>query len=323
MSVSEAVKPAPQDQAGASMREDLRSHIGRFAAKSPDWDAFPANSGYPELARAQVRFVGAGGSPKVSDPTTMKAEHFTLSLVHLPAGHYAASHVHEVEEAFYVVQGVLTVASDFDGRIVRTRLGPRDMLLNEPNRPHGFLNDGLEPVLMAIMVANVPGTPVKIRYKYHPKDVDAEVARTFGESLQATAPSADLREADRRAVDRWVTRHSQARVERLSGGLSRMVYIGAGGAPAGHFRKDFLHLPPGGGVRAYRRNVEDVYFVMTGYLTVGWEDGGKVVEERLGPREAVFNPAGRAHYFRNDGIEDVGFLMIVGTPLPEDVKFDA
>ena len=86
---------------------------------------FPANNGYPELARAQIRYIGAGGSPKVSDPSTMKADHFTLSLVYLPAGNYAASHVHEVEEAFFVVQGVLTIASDYDGRIVRSPGWPR------------------------------------------------------------------------------------------------------------------------------------------------------------------------------------------------------
>ena len=325
MTVNEAIKPgtsAPGTQGGALM-DELRAHIGRFAAKTPDWDAFPSNAGYPELSRAQIRFVGAGGSPKVSDPSTIKAGHFTLSMVYLPAGTYAASHVHEVEEAFYVVQGVLTVASDFDGRIVRTRLGPRDMLLNEPGRPHGFLNDGVEPVLMAIMVANVPGTPVKIRYKYHPKDYDAEVSRTFGESLQKAPPLAEQIAADRHAVDRWVTRHSQSPFISHASGLSRMNYIGGAGAPAGHFRKDFVHLPVGRRVRAYRREVEDVYFVTSGYLTVGWEQDGAVVEERIGPREAVFNPAGRLHYFRNEGVEDVEFLMIVGSGGPEEQGFDA
>jgi mannose-6-phosphate isomerase-like protein (cupin superfamily) len=297
----------------AGLLDDLRAHIGRFSAKQPDWNAFPANNGYPELARAQIRYIGAGGSPKVSDPSTMKADHFTLSLVYLPAGNYAASHVHEVEEAFFVVQGVLTIASDYDGRIVRSRLGPRDMLLNEPGRPHGFLNDGVEPVLMAIMVANTRGAPVKIRYKCHPKDFGPEVARTFG------GQDTD----ERYDIDRWITRYSQARFERDPAGFARRTYIGQGGAPASRFRKDLVHLPQGGGVRAYTRDVEDAYFVTSGYLTVGWEENGSVVEEKLGPREAVFNPAGRAHYFRNDGIEDAEFLMIVGTPEPETVRFAA
>lgn len=297
----------------ASLQDALRGHIGRFTGKQPDWDAFPANRGYPELARAQIRYVGAGGSPKVSDPSTLKAEHFTLSLVHLPAGHYAASHVHDVEEAFFVVQGVLTVASDYDGRIVKSRMGPRDMLLNEPGRPHGFMNDGVEPVLMAIMVANFKDKPVAIRYKCHPKDFGPEAARNFG----------GVEDAERHDVDRWITRYSQAKAKKDPSGITRMSYIGESGVPAGRFSKDLVHVPRGCSVRAYSRDVEDVYFVTAGYLTVCWEENGAVVEERLGPRDAVFNPAGRAHAFRNDGIEDAEFLMIVGTPDPESARFAA
>lgn len=302
MAVAEAVNrnPGGIDE----LRDELRSRIGRFSDKQPDWDAFPSNRGFPELSRAQIRYVGAGGSPKVSDPTTMKAEHFTLSLVHLPAGNYAASHVHEVEEAFFVVQGVLTVASDYDGKIVRSRLGPRDMLLNEPGRPHGFLNDGVEPVLMAIMVANIKDKPVAIRYKCHPKDFGAEAARTFG----------GVDDTSRHDVDRWITRYSQARAARDSGGIAKLTYIGAGGAPAGRFRKELVHVPVGAGVAASSCDVEDVYLVTRGCLTVGWEQGGASVEERLAPRDAVFNPAGRAHCYRNDGIEDVEFLLISGMP---------
>lgn len=293
-----------------SLRAELRSHIGRFTDKQPDWDAFPSNRGYPELARAQIRYVGAGGSPKVADPTTLKAEHFTLSLVHLPAGNYAASHVHDVEEAFYVVKGVLTVASDYDGKTVKSRMGPRDMLLNEPGRPHGFLNDGVEPVLMAIMVANIKGTPVAIRYKSHPKDVGPEVARTFG----------GVEDTDRHDVDRWITRYSQARSEKDPSGITRKAYIGNGGAPAGRFTKELVHAPVGCRVEARTREVEDAFFVMAGCLTVGWEEDGVVVEERLGPRDAVFNPAGRAHYFRNDGIEDAEFLWISGAAAAEGAR---
>lgn len=294
----------------ASLLADLRSHIGRFTDKQPDWDAFPSNRGYPELARAQIRYVGAGGSPKVCDPSTMPAEHFTLSLVHLPAGNYAASHVHDVEEAFFVVKGVLTVASDYDGKIVRSRMGPRDMLLNEPGRPHGFLNDGVEPVLMAIMVANLKDKPVAIRYKCHPKDFGSEVARTFG----------GVEDTDRHDVDRWITRYSQARSEKSSSGITRMTYIGSGGAPAGRFRKELVHAPAGSSMGACTRDVEDVFFVLSGCLTVGWEEDGAVAQERLGPRDAVFNPAGRAHTFRNDGIEDAQLLWISGTPASQGAR---
>ena len=106
-------------------------------------------------------------------------------------------------------------------------------------------------------------------------------------------------------------------------GFARIVYIGEGGAPPQHYREELIHLPEGRGVRAYARAVEDVYLVLRGVLTVGWEEGGASVEQRLGPKDLVFNPAGRAHYFRNDGLEPAQFMMVVGTPDPEDVRFQA
>jgi oxalate decarboxylase/phosphoglucose isomerase-like protein (cupin superfamily) len=76
-------------------------------------------------------------------------------------------------------------------------------------------------------------------------------------------------------------------------------------------------------VRPYARDVEDAYLVLEGCLTVGWEEGGRTIEKRLGPKDLAFNPPGRPHYFRNDGLEDAQFMMVVGTPKPEDVAFRA
>jgi oxalate decarboxylase/phosphoglucose isomerase-like protein (cupin superfamily) len=56
---------------------------------------------------------------------------------------------------------------------------------------------------------------------------------------------------------------------------------------------------------------------------VGWEEAGHLVEERLGPRDVIFNPAGRVHYFRNDGVADAEFMLLVGTPKAEDVWFQS
>ena len=55
----------------AGLRARLQAHIGRHVDKTFDWDAFPSNRGFPELERAQMRYVGAGGSPKVGDVTTL------------------------------------------------------------------------------------------------------------------------------------------------------------------------------------------------------------------------------------------------------------
>ncbi len=45
----------------------IQIFIGRHADKSFDWDAFPGSRGFPELERAQMRYIGAGGSPKADD----------------------------------------------------------------------------------------------------------------------------------------------------------------------------------------------------------------------------------------------------------------
>ena len=89
-----------------ALRAELDACTGWHTRKTFDWEAFPASQGFPELARCQMRYVGAGGSPKADDPTTLRPGRFTLSLVHQPVGKYGASHAHEVEEAFLVLEGV-------------------------------------------------------------------------------------------------------------------------------------------------------------------------------------------------------------------------
>ena len=48
----------------SDLAQEMRAHMGLFTEKSFDWDAFPASRGFPDLTRAQLRYVGAGGSPK-------------------------------------------------------------------------------------------------------------------------------------------------------------------------------------------------------------------------------------------------------------------
>jgi mannose-6-phosphate isomerase-like protein (cupin superfamily) len=82
-----------------------------------------------------------------------------------------------------------------------------------------------------------------------------------------------------------------------------------------------VHLPKGVAIRGYTRPVEDAFFVLEGCITVGWDERGGAVEEHFGPKDVIFNPAGRVHYFRNDGVADAEFMMLVGTPQWEDVSF--
>lgn len=305
-----------------ALRAELDAFTGWHTRKSFDWEAFPASQGFPELARCQMRYVGAGGSPKADDPNTLRPGRFTLSLVHQPVGKYGASHAHEVEEAFLVLEGVLTVGWEYDGEVLEARLGPRDMVLHAPWRPHGFRNDGVEPVLVSIQVAS--DRPMPPAYRHHPRDTEPALARAFG-ARPGHTHLLDFASHDprHREMAAHVVRYSQQRPRWESAGFARVPYIGEGGAPARHYREELIHLPEGRGVRAYARAVEDVYLVLRGVLTVGWEDDGTVVEQRLGPKDLVFNPAGRAHYFRNEGLEPAEFMMVVGTAEPEDVRFQA
>lgn len=294
------------------LRAEMLAHVGRYELKTPDWDAFPANRGFPELARAQIRYIGAGGSPKHDDPTTLKAEHFTLSLIFQEPGKYAAMHHHEIEEAFLVLQGVLTVTWDYDGQHVDARLGPRDMVLNPPGRPHGFRNDGLEPVLLSIMVGSPrPLAPV---YTGHPKDA-AEGAPERGFHAGPESCRADM--------EGYLVRWRERQPVWDQAGFARTTYLGVGSVTPGHYRNEIVHVPPGRGVHAYSRPVEDAFFVLQGCLTVGWQEDGQTAETRLGPRDLLLTPPGRAHYFRNDGVEDAQFELVVGTPELETVTFQA
>jgi len=300
---------------------EMRSYIGRHTDKRFDWDAFPGSRGFPELERAQMRYIGAGGSPKADDPSTLKPGQFTLSLVHQPVGKYAACHSHEVVEHFLVLQGVLTVGWAWGDEVIEARLGPKDMVLNKTARPHGFRNDGVEPVLMSISVGT--GTPKPPVYVCHPRDSDPQTARRFG-AAPGKIHEFDPESADPRQQEfaRHIVRYAAQRPA-WDAGLGRLSYVGGDGAPPGRYSMEMIHLPKGVAVCGYARPVEDAYFVLDGCVTVGWEWSGNRIEERLGPKDVIFNPAGRMHYFRNDSVTDAQFLLLAGTTNVADVRFQA
>lgn len=316
--MSQAVTELEQE----SLEAQMNACVGRYTSKVPDWDAFPPSRGYPELDRAQIRFIGAGGSPKVDDPGTLRPGAFTMSMVYQPVGKYAASHSHEVEEAFLVLEGVLSVGWDYDGEIILARLGPKDMILHAMNRPHGFRNDGFEPVMMSIMVGK--GRPMPPAYAYHPSTHDPELSRNFGakpgRSQTLSFYSSDPRH---REMARHIVRHSQQRPQWHAAGFARIPYIGEGGAPPRTFSKDMIFLPRGAGVRVYERPVEEAYLVLDGCISVAWEGKGETVWNRLGPRDLVLNPPGQPHRFRNEGVGDAHFMMVTGSPDNSGVDFRA
>jgi mannose-6-phosphate isomerase-like protein (cupin superfamily) len=177
-------------------------------------------------------------------------------------------------------------------------------------------------VLVSIMLGSARPNPP--HYLYHPKTHSPELSAAFGALPGKTQPLSWQSEDPRhKLLAKHIVRYSQQKPQWNDAGFAKLVYIGEGGAPPGSYRKDLVHLPRGVGVRAYERHVEEAYLVLEGCMTVGWEENGKSVEQRLGPRDLILNPAGQPRYFKNDGLTDAQFMMIVGTPQPEDVTFKA
>lgn len=299
----------------------LHHNVVRHVDKTFDWDAFPSNRGFPELERAQMRYIGAGGSPKVGEPGTLKPEHFTLSLIYKREGKYAACHAHEIEESFLIIDGVLTVGWERDGEVVEVRLGPKDMILNARDVGHGFRTDGVEPVLMSISVD--VGKPLPPRYLYHPKNTDPALARSFGAAPGKTLPHDPAGTHPlQQAMAKNVIRYAEQPTIWDAAGFTRKVYVGPGGVASDTCRKEMLGVPAGVGVKPYARDVEDAFMVLEGSLTVGWEQDGERVEAELGPRDLVLNPAGRRHWFRNNSAGPCTVWSVIGADQPETVRFE-
>lgn len=307
----------------STLAADLRRHVVRHVDKTFDWDAFPSNRGYPELERAQMRYIGAGGSPKVGEAGTLKPDHFTLSLIYKREGKYAACHAHEIEESFLILDGVLIVGWERDGEVVEVRLGPKDMILNARDVGHGFRNDGVEPVLMSISVD--VGKPLPPVYLYHPKmGTDPALARSFGALPGKTLPfDPDGAHPLQAQMARNVVRYTDVPAVREPSGVVRRVYVGSGGIESTTCRKEMLSIPAGCTVRAHARDVEDALLVLEGELTVGWEDEGGDARALLGPRDLLMTPANRRRWFRNDGVGPATVWHVIGTEAPETVRYEA
>ena len=142
----------PPELEGVPIEDILRRYVARFRDRKPDWQAFE-DAKHEGYKRAQHRFIGGGGSDKHDDPTAIPPRGFTLSVMYVEPGQGNAAHTHEVEEVFFVLQGLLTVfLEDEAGGRVTTRLGPWECIACPPGVIHGYVNDSLEPVYFQVML---------------------------------------------------------------------------------------------------------------------------------------------------------------------------
>lgn len=151
----------PEELRNVSLDEILKTRVARFDEIEPDWDAF-ADSQVEGRRRAQHRFIGAGGSGK-HDPKAIPAGGFTLSIMRVPPGQGGSAHTHEIEEAFFVLDGVLTVFfEDANGRRVETKLKKWEAVSCPAGILHGFENQGNVDVLMQTFIGS--GRPGPVGY---------------------------------------------------------------------------------------------------------------------------------------------------------------
>jgi quercetin dioxygenase-like cupin family protein len=143
----------------------LNSRIARYETRTLDWDAlrFQADCD-TRYRRAQMRYVGTGGTGVESDENTVPAEHFTFSTMVLPAGCEGPLHLHtDAEEVFFVLRGnKLRFIVEHRGERFETVLKERDLFSVPPGVYRGLVNEGIEEALMCVIIGN--GKPVTPTY---------------------------------------------------------------------------------------------------------------------------------------------------------------
>jgi mannose-6-phosphate isomerase-like protein (cupin superfamily) len=150
--MSKARHQRPPELVEASLDEIIERYVARFRDRQPDWNAFE-DAKIEGFRRAQHRFIGTGGSGKAADSSVIPARGFTLSIMYVQPGQGNASHTHEVEEVFFVLQGFLDVfVEDEGGERLWTRLGPWECAACPPGVIHGYENRSLEPVYFQVML---------------------------------------------------------------------------------------------------------------------------------------------------------------------------
>ena len=147
---------------GVDFANWINSRLARYATRTYDWDALKFQADFdPKYRRAQMRYIGTGGTGVSGDVNTIPSENFTFSTMVIPAGHEGPPHLHvDVEEVFFVIRGTLKVVLEKDGERFETIMTDRDLISVPPGVYRGEVNIGDEDALMCVMLgAKKPITP--------------------------------------------------------------------------------------------------------------------------------------------------------------------
>jgi len=149
----------PED---ASFGDWMEGRVARYATRRYDWDALKFQADYdPKYRRAQMRYVGTGGTDDAKAVNTVTADNYTFSTMVIPAGNIGPSHIHmDVEEIFFVLRGKMKVICERDGETWEAILGERDLISVPPGVYRTEINIGEEDALMCVMLGSAkPITP--------------------------------------------------------------------------------------------------------------------------------------------------------------------
>lgn len=160
---------------GTSFTDWMNTRVARFSTRKYDWDALKFQADYdPKYRRAQMRYIGTGGTGVTADVNTIPSENFTFSTMVIPAGHEGPSHLHiDVEEVFFVMRGKIKLVLEKDGERYETILTERDVVSIPPGVYREEINIGDEDALMCVML----GSKAPIRPTYPPESALAKIKR--------------------------------------------------------------------------------------------------------------------------------------------------
>ena len=143
-----------ETETGRTLADWMETRIARYKTRRYDWDALKFQADFdPKYRRAQMRYLGTGGTGVADDSNTVPSEHFTFSTMVLPPGAEGPSHVHDdVEEVFFMLRGKIRLTLERDGETYETELGERDLISVPPGVYRGLVNEGEEEALMCVLL---------------------------------------------------------------------------------------------------------------------------------------------------------------------------
>jgi len=108
-------------------------------------------------------------------------------------------------------------------------------------------------------------------------------------------------------------------------------FIGAGGSgkhgdvsaiPPRGFTLSIMYVEPGQGNAAHTHEVEEVFFVLDGFLDVFVEDeNGRRITKRLGKWDCISTPPGVIHGYENNSLASCYFQVMLGRAKPETMGY--